>query len=63
MAKRAIIVLLLISITACASSSLFKAYPSQALNYQKAIITDDYSASLANLEGKRKKADNLLYMQ
>lgn len=48
---------------ACASTSLFIAYPNQAAQYRSAIAAQQFEASLTNIESRKTSSDALLYLQ
>ena len=55
--------IILANLTACASSSLFSPYPSQALQFKKSIVDKTEEDAVASLAKKLQSADGLLYSQ
>ncbi|MCK5880235.1 MAG: hypothetical protein KAG18_00085 [Sinobacterium sp.] len=56
------LLLVMLFMTACASTSVFSAYTKQADVYKKAIAEDDTEAVLSKLAGKANSADKILYL-
>lgn len=63
MTRRIISIGLCLLVCACASTSLFIAYPEQAAKYRNAIATGQFASAVDSINHKKTSQDALLYLQ